>query len=49
MTQIDRAGAIFTQLEEQSSKSVFDLSHLNEQKNKLEAEVTTNELSINWK
>ena len=39
MTQIDRAGAIFTQLEEQSSKPVFDLSHLNEQKNKLEAEV----------
>ncbi|KAI9264378.1 hypothetical protein BDA99DRAFT_509197 [Phascolomyces articulosus] len=38
MTQIDRAGAIFTQLEEQSSKAVFDLSHLNEQKNKLEAE-----------
>ncbi|KAI8145987.1 hypothetical protein BJV82DRAFT_655494 [Fennellomyces sp. T-0311] len=38
MTLIDRAGTIFTQLEEQSSKPIFDLTHKNEQKTKLQAE-----------
>ncbi|KAI9482578.1 hypothetical protein BDB00DRAFT_943256 [Zychaea mexicana] len=38
MTQIDRAGSIFTQLEEQSGKPVFDLSRRNEQREKLRAE-----------
>ncbi|KAI9311410.1 hypothetical protein BX666DRAFT_1998135 [Dichotomocladium elegans] len=38
MTQIDRAGAIFTKLEEQSSKPVFNHSQKNEQKTKLQAE-----------
>ena len=40
MALIDRAGTIYTQMEEQSSKPIFDLTHKAEQKAKLQAEVS---------
>lgn len=39
MTQIDRAGAIFSKLEEQNSKSEVGLAHMEEQRSRLQAEV----------
>lgn len=39
MTQIDRAGAIFSKLEEQNSKAEVGLAHMEEQRSRLQAEV----------